>query len=325
MEPILFSSHHIGSVTALAVLGNGWIATGGVDRHVKLWDPCGTYKGTFIVCRTTVRALASVGKAGLAMTDEKDVTVWDVVADTRTHALRGHTRDVRSLVILSDETLVSATCDLGDKAFRRWDLGTGTCIQTLNTHLSPAAFLAALPNGRLASSHPEEKAIRIWDVAAGTCVQLGGETYPELLLPLPGNRLASSDGQRILVWDLETFECTRELTSDSDHLPWSLAYTQDGLLVNCGTEGILLWDTEDDSAPIVKHSDRNSYPMLGLPDGSVLVGYTNGMVGRLTIPGTSRQRVIGRCRDLKEALMTAAWNPERTGAEWLILDAAEDV
>jgi hypothetical protein len=36
-----------------------------------------------------------------------------------------------------------------------------------------------------------------------------------------------------------------------------------------------------------------------------------------------RTRSHGRCKDIKEDLMRAAWNPERSGAEWLIYNMVE--
>jgi hypothetical protein len=36
-----------------------------------------------------------------------------------------------------------------------------------------------------------------------------------------------------------------------------------------------------------------------------------------------RTRSQARCKDIKEDLMRAVWNPERLGAEWLIYDMVE--
>ena len=324
-----FSTPHIRFVRALAVLSNGWLASGGEDKHVKLWDEKGVYKGRLPTCEGDILAMAALPKGGLAIGNEKAIEIWDAVTGERKKVLRGHMTAVWSLALLPDGTLVSGGGSLDmDAVIRRWDLVSGECIQVLKGHRSCVTCLLPLSDGQLASCSGYDGTIRIWDLETGTCIQTIIATTDRVLkectktiVKLPGNRIASCGSHSAKVWDLETGTCLLECKiPHSLHL--SVTYLSDGrLLVGCSDGVLNTWDlsTGEYKGVVGKKIDW-PYVMKALPDGRVLMGGGAGLVDLFEF-STEQGRAVGRCKAVKEALMAAAWNPERAGAEWLIYDA----
>lgn len=327
---VRFSTPHIGFVYSFAALSNGWFASGGEDKHVKLWDEKGVYKGRMPTCGSWVYALEALPKGGLAIGNKNDIEIWDAVAGERKKVLRGHTSSVWSLALLPDGTLVSGG-GAGDTMIRRWDLVSGECIQVLSGHTAAVTCLEPIADRHMASSSGYDGTIRIWDLTTGTCARtIVGCTDTTLqectrnFIVLPGNRIASCGGATAKIWDVETGECRLECKLSSRVLT-SIAYLPDGNLVVGCTDGKLhIWDLHiSEYKGIVGEKIDWPYVMKALPDGRVLMGGGAGLVDLYEF-NTERERAIGRCKAIKEALMAAAWNPERAGAEWLIFDAMGD-
>jgi WD40 repeat protein len=76
------------------------------------------------------------------------VHIWDPARHVYTHVLKGHTREVDKLAVLSDGLLVSGAYD---HTFRVWDPNTGLCVMTRDYHRKrDTKSMTALPNCQFA-------------------------------------------------------------------------------------------------------------------------------------------------------------------------------
>ncbi|OJJ70462.1 hypothetical protein ASPBRDRAFT_56255 [Aspergillus brasiliensis CBS 101740] len=132
---------HADYVKALATPGNhsSWVASGGLDHKLYLWDlngggevlgidACGedrTAKGSVYALGATSSVLASGGP-------ESVVRVWDPKSGKLITKFVGHTDNIRDILVNQDgDTIMTAS---SDQTIKVWSLTAGRCMHTLTMH-----------------------------------------------------------------------------------------------------------------------------------------------------------------------------------------------
>lgn len=125
-----------------------WIASGGLDRKVCLWDLHGAGQRLQIKVfdqdsekeeKCPVYALTASETVVAAGGLESVVKLWDTRSGRRINRLVGHTDYIRDLLISCDgETVLSAAAD---KTIKVWSLSMGRCIYSMNMHRDPVFSL----------------------------------------------------------------------------------------------------------------------------------------------------------------------------------------
>lgn len=120
-------------------MGLNWVASGGLDRKVCLWDLNGAgktleidVKGEDKPEKGSVYAL-SVGRNVLAVgSPEKTLRLYDPRTGSRVSKLVGHVDNIRSILIdESGDTILSASAD---KTIKMWSIKGGRCMYTFTMH-----------------------------------------------------------------------------------------------------------------------------------------------------------------------------------------------
>lgn len=120
-------------------MGLNWVASGGLDRKVCLWDLNGggktleiDVKGEDKPEKGSVYAL-SVGRNVLAVgSPEKTLRLYDPRTGSRVSKLVGHVDNIRSILIDdSGDTILSASAD---KTIKMWSIKGGRCMYTFTMH-----------------------------------------------------------------------------------------------------------------------------------------------------------------------------------------------
>ena len=117
-----------------------WVASGGLDRKISLWDLNGggrrleihvgeddnsSAKGSVYALAATPSIIASGGP-------ESVVRVWDSRTGKRITKFVGHTDNVRDILIAQDgETILTAS---SDQTVKVWSMSAGRCMHTLTMH-----------------------------------------------------------------------------------------------------------------------------------------------------------------------------------------------
>ncbi|KAI1381405.1 WD40 repeat-like protein [Hypoxylon crocopeplum] len=116
-----------------------WVASGGLDRKIYLWDLNGKGKSLEIDVRgddvsekASVYAM-SVGRSVLASGGpESIVRLWDPKTGKRITKLVGHTDNVRAILMNeSGDTVMTAS---SDQTVKVWSVTAGRCMYTLTMH-----------------------------------------------------------------------------------------------------------------------------------------------------------------------------------------------
>ncbi|MCX5954773.1 MAG: hypothetical protein NTZ40_15085 [Cyanobacteria bacterium] len=234
---------HQGSVNALAVLGDGRLASGSFDNTIRLWDPAsGACERVFKGHQGSVRALAVLGDGRLASGSlDNTIRLWDPTSGACERVLNGYRESVYALAVLGDGRLASGSLD---NTIRLWDPASGACERVFKGHQGPVLALAVLGDGRLASGS-FDNTIRLWDPATGACERVfeGHQGSVWALAVLGDGRLASgSEDTSIRMWDPATGVCAAVF---EEHQGWvmALAVLADGRLASGSFDNtIRLWD-----------------------------------------------------------------------------------
>jgi WD40 repeat protein len=241
---------HDGGINALAVAPDGtWLASGGSDWTVRVWDAATGAQRTILTGHEgPVRALA-VAPDGTWLASggsDRTVRVWDAATGAQRAVLTGHEGPVRALALIPGWPWIASAS--GDGTVRVWDAATGEYHTGWVAHQGGAEALAVAPDGTWLASGGSDRTVRVWDAATGAqrTILTGHEGPVRALAVAPdGHWLASGGSDRtVRVWDAATGAQRTVLTGHGSPV-WALAAGPDGAwLVSGGSfdPRIRIWD-----------------------------------------------------------------------------------
>ena len=120
-------------------LDANWVASGGLDHRVCLWDLSGAGQKLQIAvgedehtAKGSVYALAATNSIIAGGGPESIVRVWDARSGKRITKFVGHTDNVRDILIARDgDTIMTAS---SDQTIKVWSMTAGRCMYTLTMH-----------------------------------------------------------------------------------------------------------------------------------------------------------------------------------------------
>jgi hypothetical protein len=152
------------------------LATGGMDRVIRLWD---------VAARKEVRQL--VGQQG---------AIWSLAFSPDGKTIAAVTAKGAGVFIAGD----------GDRNIRAWDVATGRLLRTMNGPPDGSWCIAWSPDGRVLATGDEDSRIRLWEWATGqerACLVGHEGPVTALAFTAGGQRLVSGSSDTTgLVWDL---------------------------------------------------------------------------------------------------------------------------
>jgi WD40 repeat protein len=143
-----------------------YIASGGYDNTVRLWDIQGDAIGTPF--RGHTNSVTSVkfspdGKYIISGSEDKTLRLWDLQGNTIGKPFTGHTEEVTSVDWSSDgKYIVSGSYD---QTLRLWDPQGNPVGKPFKGHTKSVYAVAFSPDGKYIASGSEDRTIRIWDLA----------------------------------------------------------------------------------------------------------------------------------------------------------------
>ena len=116
-----------------------WVASGGLDHKIKIWDLTGAGEKLQIDvaknegnAKGSVYALSVTGSIMASGGPESIVRLWDPKSGKRITNFVGHTDNVRDILINQDgNTVMTAS---SDQTIKIWSITAGRCMYTLTMH-----------------------------------------------------------------------------------------------------------------------------------------------------------------------------------------------
>lgn len=131
-------------VLAVPSPGAGWVASGGLDRKICLWDlngggqslaiNVGEDEGGNTLSRDkgSVYALGATNSILASGGPESIVRVWDPRTGKRITKFVGHTDNIRDILISEDGSCIMSAS--ADQTVKVWSVTAGRCMHTLTMH-----------------------------------------------------------------------------------------------------------------------------------------------------------------------------------------------
>jgi WD40 repeat protein len=133
---------HTSNVNAIEVLSEQFIASGGDDTRVFIWD-LKTYSSKYNLTGHTISVycIKRLSSNLIASGDENGfIIVWNWSTGERTFNLNGHTNGLylSSLDLYNEQTLISGSLD---RTVKFWNITNGVLIRTLNADIQIDALV----------------------------------------------------------------------------------------------------------------------------------------------------------------------------------------
>ena len=169
---------HKSLIRCFAVLPNGRIVSGSLDKTIKIWD-----SNTYKLLKT----------------------------------LEGHKYNVNSLAVFPDgKRLISISDNAEDPVeIKIWDSNTGNCLKTFEIKMYAVGSVGIFPDGKrfIIGSYFSNGGIKILNSNTGNCLK----DFPELeantfaFFPDKKRFISGSYANEIRIWDSETYKCLKTL------------------------------------------------------------------------------------------------------------------
>jgi len=129
----------------LAVGGIDWLATGGSDGAICLWDVQQRCEIALFAVGTTSFAFHPLGRRLAAATLAHTIAIWDIQTEQLLHELSGHEETVNCVAYRADGQLIASGSD--DRTVRLWNSRTGALagVRHLDSQVKSLCFA---PDGR---------------------------------------------------------------------------------------------------------------------------------------------------------------------------------
>ncbi|XP_069069869.1 autophagy-related protein 16-1 isoform X3 [Pleurodeles waltl] len=267
------------------------LATGGMDRRVKLWevvrDKC-EMKGALTGSNAGITSIEfdTSGHHLLAASNDFASRIWTVEDLRLRHTLTGHSGKVLSAKFLLDNThIVSGS---HDRTLKLWDLRSKVCIKTVFAGSSCNDIVCT--EQCVMSGHFDKK-IRFWDIRSESTVReldLQGRITALDLNPDKSELLSCSRDDQLKIYDLRANAIRHTFSAQGFKCgsDWTRAiFSPDGSYVVAGSaDGTLyLWNvlTEKVERMLSKHHSASINAVAWSPSGAHVLSVDKGSRGVL--------------------------------------------
>ena len=245
-----------------------WLASGGADNQIKLWDAASGRELRSLNGHTGWIKSLAVSTDGLWLasgSNDRTIKVWNVASGAEARNFTGHTGPIESLAFSFDGRWLASGS--ADGSIKIWDLSTGNQLPTLKSHVSFVTALAFTQDGRALISGGMEGTVVIWDTTSWNVTRrlekdLGRITSVAASADSKWIAAGSLDG-RVFLWDLASQRQQVVFSRPSSVL--ALAFGSDGTLLAGWKDGTAKgWSLTERKETSSQEGGADSYEAVAL-------------------------------------------------------------
>ena len=304
-----------------------YIATGGLDSRIFLWDAkeqkmLKELKG---MRRFPLSICFSIdGKYVIAGGKDGRVNIWETGSGKQIASLRGHSDDVTTVKVSPDNQFIASAS--ADRTIRIWDMNSKEQVHILRGHRGRVNSIDFNPFGNKLISGSSDERIIEWDVNSGTANNSFKAHYGwvrAVAYGPNGNYIASGgDDNRIKIWNAFNYELQNSILAHSGWVE-ALDFSPDGKFLVSGGHDNYLIVIEVSTGKIAFNSRKQSYYVLSVafnPNGQEFVSSTL-YSDQLMVWNTSE---LGIAHDMVERTQELIQKPKtKPQIEWITADKTE--
>ena len=299
---------------SLAFSSDGrFIATGGTDGLVKLWDGhTGEAHARFEGHTGSVEGIdfAPDGQHLVSAGVDRTVRLWDVRSKSAVAVLHGHSGEIYAATFApSGAQVVTSSYD---RTARVWDVRAGIPLGVLRGHTRGVNSAAFSPDGTRLITTSDDRTARLWRWPGGDTVAVlreHGHAVTCAAFSPDGQLVATgSHDYAVRLWDGHTGQLLRTLHGHTGQV-YALAFSPDGRrLVSGGADHTVhVWSATEGTKPLrTAPGHSGDLPWLSFsPDGSLLV--STGTDGSTEIRDGQSARTLRRLESYTATVNTAVF------------------
>lgn len=276
---------HRGGVGSVAYSPNGqWLATGGLDGIIRVWDAATNALVRVLVGHegAIYQALswAPDSKTLASGSVDKTVRLWDVNSGKLLRVIQEPTGEVRAVAWSPDGKLLAWGSVSVPGTIRLWSAEKAEIVRSLQEDSSQIKALAWSPDGKTLGIGSLGGMVRLWNVETGKPGHaFNAASVNGLAWHRDGKILASSGAARtIKLWDTQTGKAIQEVRPmiDERSVVYGLAWSPNGetLASGSGDSGgaLELWNLASGKTTRVNNAGQNVYGVSWSIDGKTITG-----------------------------------------------------
>ncbi len=250
-EPRTIGTHSGGIASTHFSADGKWLASGGGDRMIRVWDMANrrefrAFSGpTSFTCAVRFSPDGKVlAAAGYETGSGNPIYLYDVAAGKERTRLTGHPHGgIRRLLFTPDgKQLVSGGFD---GAVRVWDLASGKEVRSIDAETGTVYSLSLSPDGHTLATAGRD-GLRLWDLNTGKSLPRGTmkcDGCVAVAYSPDGKLLASGDSSSVRLWESATGKVIHTLTGYKGEVS-HLVFSSDGrtLYTSSYDRAIRLWE-----------------------------------------------------------------------------------
>ncbi|MEB3210949.1 MAG: TIR domain-containing protein, partial [Leptolyngbyaceae bacterium] len=279
---------HTDAVWAAVYSPDGaYIASGGFDRVIRLWDQDGTPIGEPFEGHTDVIwsvAFSPDGEAIASASSDSTVRLWDLQGNPIGQPLQGHSGHVKSVAFTPEGDRIVSGDDTG--RVRLWDRQGNLLYPPFEADGESLIWSVAVsPDGNTIASAREDGLIHLWDLEGNLLTTLRGHegmVISEAFSPDGQVIVSGGEDKLIRVWDRQG-NLRHELEGHDDNV-MSLAFSPDGQWLVSGSDDntVRVWnrDWQSIDPPLMGH-EYYVYSVAVSPDGQTILSGSEDSTLRL--------------------------------------------